>query len=90
MARVRQGGRHPRNTTDEGDKSADQRLRIRAGKEPKNFEEATWKGEKYIRLKWHGAPEEYQKRHEGQRDRSTDGKKGEKGGEGKCRRATHK
>ena len=46
------------------------------GEEPKNFEEETWEGEKYIRLIWHVAQEETPKRYEGKRDRITDRKRG--------------
>ena len=49
-------------------------------KEPKTFDEATWKGDKYIRLKWYGPTEENQRRLEGKRDRISDRRKGEKGG----------
>ena len=58
--------------------------------EPKTIEEETWKGGKYIRLKWNGAQEEPQKRHEGKRDRIPDKRKGEKGSEGKSKRAPQK
>ena len=59
-------------------------------KDPKTFEEETWKEDKYIRLRWSGNQEEPQKRYEGKRERIQERRKGEKGGEGKARRAPHK
>ena len=61
-----------------------------SNKDPKTFGEEIWKDDKYIRLRWSGNLEEPQKRYEGKRERSQERRKGEKGGEGKARRAPHK
>ena len=48
------------------------------GEEPKNFEEETWKGEKYIRLKWHGRRKRPQKDMKGKGAESRTGKRGKR------------
>ena len=51
-------------------KARNQDIEWAAGKEPKTFEGETWKGEKYIRLKWYGPAEDNRRKPDGKRERS--------------------
>ena len=63
-------------------KRGNQYIEWALGEGSKTVDGGTWKDGKFIRLKWYGPTEENQMRLEGERDRSSDRRQGEEGGEG--------